>query len=63
MNKNRDSIAHHFIQDFKKKYEKQDLTLNQLENMRSSIQNSDEDNKEYKIKAINELIKREKRND
>lgn len=57
INRNKDSIAHHFIQDFKRKYERQDYSIEQLRSMRNVIQENDEEYKEYKIKAINELIK------
>lgn len=56
INRNKDAIAHHFIQDFKKKYEQQNYSVIQLKSMRNQIQNSDEEYKEYKVRAINELI-------
>ena len=61
INRNKDAIAHHFIQDFKKKYKQQDYDLSHLTSMRSCIQESDEQYKQYKIKAINELIKERNR--
>ena len=61
INRNKDAIGHHFIQDFKKKYERQGCDLSELRSMRRSIQESDEEYSQYKIKAINELIQQKKR--